>query len=135
MAAISNRTRQILHAIKIFIQTIFNVLMYILIILILIRLATAAYDFSYQIFGSVSVEQAPGVDMPIEIEKGEGTMALAQDLEDKGLIADKYTFYVRAKLSTGSRKPIYPGSYKLNTSMTYEEMIEVITNQTAEQTK
>lgn len=135
MTAVSNRTKSILSTLKIIVQVVFNILMYTLIILVAIRLCTAVYDFSYQIFGSVTVEEAPGTDMAFEIASGEGTMELASDLVSKGLIADKYTFYVRAKISTGSRKPILPGSYKLNTSMTYDEIISVITNESVEQTE
>ena len=135
MTAVSKRTKSILSTLKIIVQVVFNILMYTLIILVAIRLCTAVYDFSYQIFGSVTVDEAPGTDMAFEITSGEGTMELATDLESKGLIADKYTFYVRAKISTGSRKPILPGSYKLNTSMTYDEIISVITNESVDQTE
>lgn len=135
MTAVSNRTKSILSILKIILQVVFNILMYTLIIIVVIRLSTAVYDFSYQIFGNVSVEGAPGTDMPLEIKSGEGTMDLAKDLENKGLIVDKYTFYVRAKISTGSSKPILPGSYKINTSMTYDEIISVITNESKTQTE
>ncbi|MFA9463026.1 MAG: endolytic transglycosylase MltG [Velocimicrobium sp.] len=129
MTAVSNRTKLILNILKIIVQVIFNILIYTVIIIMAIRLCTAVYDFSYQIFGNMAIEEAPGTDFPIEINKGEGTMKLATDLENKGLIVDKYTFYVRVKLSTSSRKPILPGIYKLNTSMSYEEIISVITNE------
>ncbi len=135
MTAVSNRTKSILGTLKIITQVVFNILMYTLIILVAIQLCTAVYDFSYQIFGRVTVDQAPGTDMAFEIDSGEGTMELATDLESKGIIADKYTFYVRAKLSTGSRKPILPGTYKLNTSMTYDDIISVITNESVTQTE
>ncbi len=135
MAAVSNRTKSMLGTLKVIVQVVFNILMYTLIILVAIQLCTAVYHFSYQIFGSVTVEDAPGTDMAFEIESGEGTMELATDLESKGLIADKYTFYVRAKISTGSRKPILPGAYKLNTSMAYDEIISVITNESITQTE
>lgn len=131
MTAVSNRTKSILGILRIIVQVVFNILMYTLVILLAIRLCTVVYDFSYQIFGNVTVEQAPGTDTPFEITKGEGTMELATALEDHGLVVDKYTFYVRAKLSTSSRRPILPGTYKLNTSMTYEEILSVVTNETA----
>lgn len=135
MTAATNRTKSILAGLKIIIQLIFNVLMYTLILIVAFRLCTAVYNFSYQIFGNVVVEEAPGTDMPVEIKSGEGTMAIASDLEAKGLIVDKYTFYVRAKISTGSSKPILPGTYKINSSMTYDEIIRVITNQSATETE
>lgn len=131
MAAVSNRTKSILGIVKIIIQIIWNILLYTLVILVALRLCTAVYDFSYHIFGNVTVESSPGTDKAIEIADGEGTMHIASKLENQGIVTDKYTFYVRAKLSTGSRKPILPGSYKLNTSMTYDEIISVITNESS----
>lgn len=135
MTAVSNRTKTILNIIKIVLQICWNILFYTVIIIAVFRLCSVVYDFSYEIFGDVRVEAAPGRDMAIEVRTGEGTMGLSKKLENKGIINDRYTFYVRAKLSTGSRRPILPGSYKLNTSMNYDEILSVITNENQTQTE
>ncbi|MEG1991891.1 MAG: endolytic transglycosylase MltG [Acetivibrio sp.] len=133
MATTTNRTKSALGVLKIIIQIIWNILLYTIIIIGVFRISGVVYDFSYEIFGNVTVDSLPGKDMPIEIRSGEGTKELAQKLENMGIIVNKNTFFVRAKLSIGSRKPILPGSYRLNTSMTYEEIISVITNESTVQ--
>lgn len=129
MSETGNRTKTIWAIVKIFLQIIWNILFYTVVILVMVRLCTAAYDFSYQIFGNVAVESAPGRDMAVEIQEAEGTMHIATKLENQGIVANRYSFFIRAKLSTGTKKPILPGSYKLNTSMTYDQIISVITNE------
>lgn len=84
-----------------------------------------AYDFSYQVFGKVSVTTRKPINVvSIEIKEGDSTMGLAGLLEKKGIILDKYSFYTRAKLAKSN---ILPGKYKLNSSMSYEEIFDVIT--------
>ncbi len=129
---VSRRGKIILGFIRGIIKMALNILFYAVVVIAISRACVFAYDFSYKIFGDVSVEAEPGKDTPIEVKTGEGTMVLAQKLENMGLVEDKYSFYVRAKLSTGSKKPILPGSYRLNTSMNYEEIIYVITNESAQ---
>ena len=81
----------------------------------------------YQIFGEVSVQKAPGTDLEFTINEGESTMAIAQRLEYGKLVVNKYSFYIRAKLDTAGAG-ILPGTYELNTSMTYGEILSVITS-------
>lgn len=127
--AVSDGTKRLLHVLVVLIQVFLNILFYFFVIFGTIQLCQVVYEYSYQIFGEVRAEEAPGQDMTVEIRDGEGTMQLAVRLENKGLVVNRYTFYLRAKLSTNSKRPILPGSYRLNTSMTYQELLEVITKE------
>lgn len=102
-----------------------TVIFYVLIIMVIVRLATASYQFAYQVVGNVTVEEAPGRDVDIVIEEGESTMNIASKLALNKVVVNKYTFFVRAMLNRKS--PIVPGTYTLNTSMTYDEVLGVIT--------
>lgn len=126
---VSNQTKRILHLLIVLIQFFLNILFYMAIIMGTVQLCKAAYQYSYQIFGNVRMEAAPGRDVPMKIKEKEGTMELAVRLENKGLVENRYTFYLRARLSTGNKRPILPGSYQLNTSMTYGDILEVITKE------
>ena len=89
------------------------------------KAAGYSYDFSYQLFGNVSVEAAPGRDVKITILKGESSMNIASKLEDAKLVTNKYSFYVKLKLKDYE---IMPGTFVLNTSMTYNEILAIITD-------
>ena len=52
-------------------------------------------------------------------------MDIGQILEDKGLIRDAKLFYIQNLLSHYKDK-LQPGTYVLNTSMTMEEMMEIM---------
>ena len=104
-------------------QMFVTVLFYVVVVLLVSNLSSTAYDFCYEIYGTVTVEKAPGRDVTIEIEEGESTMNVAKKLELNRVIVNDMTFYLRTKLS---EKTIFPGTYILNTSMSYEEILDVI---------
>ena len=85
----------------------------------------ALYDFTYQVFGDVVVEEAPGVNVEITIPEGTSTMELASKLEMNRLVVNRYSFYIKVKLLNYK---ILAGTYHLNTSMTYDDIINTITN-------
>ena len=104
-------------------QMFVTVLFYVIVVLVVSNLSSSAYDFCYEIYGTVTVDKAPGRDVTIVIEEGESSMNVAKKLELNRVIVDDMTFYLRTKLS---EKTIFPGTYILNTSMSYEEILDVI---------
>ncbi len=106
-------------------RLLLNIVFYILAIMLIVTASRKAYDFAYQLYGPVAVDEAPGREKPIQIRKGEGTMDVASKLELNRLVVDKNSFYVKAKFQDAV---IMPGTYMLNTSMTYDEILEIITD-------
>lgn len=107
-----------------------NIIFYIFVVFIIMKASKYAYDFSYQVFGKASVTTGKSMkEVRIEIKEGDSTMGLANLLEKQGIILNKYSFYTRAKLSKSN---ILPGKYKLNSSMPYEEIFEIITKKEKE---
>ena len=104
---------------------ILNVLFYIFVIFLVYRASVFVYDFCYQVFGDVVVEEKPGVNVEISIPEGTSTMELASKLEMNRLVVNRYSFYIKVKLM-GYK--ILAGTYHLNTSMTYDDIINTITN-------
>lgn len=102
-----------------------NVIFYTVLIMLIVRVSNYAFNFSYQVFGSMSKEAEPGHDVEVQILKGESTMNIANKLENSNVIIDKYSFYVKTKLKSYD---IMPGTFVLNTSMDYDEILEVITD-------
>lgn len=104
---------------------ILNIIFYILVVAAVYKGANFLYHFSYEVFGSVARTGEPGTDVPIQIYRGETTMNIATKLETSLVIVDKYSFYFKTKLKNYD---IMPGTYILNTSMDYNEILAVITN-------
>ncbi len=73
----------------------------------------------------MTVDEEPGRTIPIRINKGESSMDIASKLEQNRVIVDKYSFYFKVKLQN---KVIMPGTYKVNSSMTYDEILDIITD-------
>lgn len=124
----STKTANVKIALKIasfILRLTLNTLFYVLVIYLVVQLSTEAYSFSYQIFGNVAVDEAPGRDREIQIKKGESTMDVSTKLELNRLVKDKNAFYLKAKFKEVS---IMPGTYLLNSSMTYDEILDVITD-------
>ncbi len=105
-------------------RLLLNILFYTIVVILIVRASKITYDFSYEIFGQVTASEEPGRDIEIQISKGESTMNVASKLELNKIIVNKYSFYVKAKLL---KHTIMPGTYALNTSMTYNEIFAVIT--------
>lgn len=110
-------------------RILLNIIFYIVVIMLITSFSKQTYEFCYQVFGQVTVSEEPGHDIEIQIKKGESTMNVASKLELNKVIVNKYSFYVKAKLK---KYNIMPGTFIVNTSMTYDEIFAVITVPTVE---
>ena len=126
--------RAVLGGVKVIFSIILSLIFYGLIIFAVSRLCIQTYNFGYQIFGSVSADEAPGTDVDFTVNEGEATMSVASRLEYNMLIVNKYSFYIRAQINAqgSDGSVIMPGTYELNTSMNYEEILNIITNSASE---
>lgn len=105
-------------------KLLLNIAFYLVVVLLIVSASKKTYDFCYQIFGQGTVDEAPGVNAEIQVKKGESTMNVASKLNLNKIIKNKYTFYIKAKLM---KHTIMPGTYTVNTSMTYDEIFAIIT--------
>lgn len=111
-------------------RLLLNILFYTIVVILLVRACKITYNFCYEIFGQVTASAEPGRDIEIQINKGESTMNVASKLELNKIIVNKYSFYVKAKIK---KHKIMPGTYSLNTSMTYDEIFSIITKPSNEE--
>ncbi len=121
----SNGLKMLLRMTGGVLQICINIIFYAAVVIMIIKAADFSYDFAYQVFGDVSVEAAPGRDVKVQILKGETSMNIAAKLEDSRVVVNKYSFYLKTKLK---EYDIMPGTFILNTSMSYDEVLEVITD-------
>lgn len=106
------------------IRLFFDVLFYVFISIVIVQACRYAYDFCYQVFGPVSAAaEGKGEEIEFYIASGDSTKEISKKLERNGLIKDDMAFYLKAKLN---KINIQPGTYMLNTEMTYGEILDVI---------
>ncbi|MBP3611469.1 MAG: endolytic transglycosylase MltG [Lachnospiraceae bacterium] len=102
-----------------------NIVFYAVVIFAIYKVGITARDFCYQVFGAYSMDAEPGINAEITIKDGASTMEVAAALEMNRLIPSRYSFYLKVQLM-GHK--ILAGTYILNTSMTYDEILDQITN-------
>lgn len=128
MATKSTSIKVTLKITSFILRLLLNIIFYIIAVIAIVNVSKKAFDFTYQIYGPVSVEAAPGREIIIQIKKGEGTMDVAKKLELRKAIVDKNSFYLKVKLQN---LKIMPGTYVINSSMTYNEILDIITDYSA----
>ena len=106
-------------------QIIFKVVLFTFLIMYIFRTATLAYDYGYRVFTEPPLSFGEGRIISVYIEDGSSALEVGEMLQDKGLIRDGRLFMVQELLSEHHGK-IQPGIYDLNTTMTAQEMLEVI---------
>lgn len=104
-----------------------TVFFYLAVIVIVSKLANNAYQFTYPIFGDVSVEDSPGKDVTIQISESDDLRTIAHNLEAEHVILNADSFWLRCKLSFDQLHCIQTGTYQLNTSQNYGEILEILT--------
>ena len=124
MAAGRRTGRIVLNIFGVVIHIFLNIIFYMVIAYMVVKASHYGYDFAYQVFGSVSVTKNADYTAEITINKGESTMEVARILDSKKIIANKYSFYLRAKLT---KRNILPGTYKVSSDMDYDRIFKVIT--------
>jgi len=140
MATIKNRrgqtnlneekTDSLLHIriAEISLRLLFIFFFYLAVIVVISKLGNSMYHFAYPIFGNSSVSTSQGQDVKVTIVDGESTKSIISDLKNKKLIKDMTSFSIRCKLSLNKKKKIQPGTYLLNTSQNYGEILDQLTN-------
>lgn len=119
-----------LNTTSIIVQMLLNILFYGIAIFVTITCANVAYDFAYQIYGEVTVSEAPGKTKKIDIKEGMSAMQVADKLDDNNLIVNKYSFLVKFKLSEAIIKP---GEYEISNSDNYTSIINKISGVDSEE--
>ncbi|NLC19427.1 MAG: endolytic transglycosylase MltG [Clostridiales bacterium] len=110
-------------------RLLLNITFYTLVVILIINLSKMAFNFAYQLYGPVTVDpRGKGTKILVQIKEGESTMDVASKLELVHAIKNKYAFYLKAKLK---KELIMPGTYELSTDMTYDEIMDIITDYSA----
>ena len=104
----------------------FRFAVYLIVAAVVIYIGKTAYDFGYNIFYQQPMDsEEEGRDVTVAVEEGDSVYQIGRTLESRGLIQDAKVFVVQEKLSNYSGK-LQPGTYILNTSMTPDEIMEIM---------
>jgi len=117
-----------------FLGTVIRAVVLVVLAIVLTRLGGKAYEFGFRIFTEEPMSAEPGRDIQITVSKSDGTSEVAEMLEEKGLIRDAKLFRVQKILSMYDGD-IHPGIFTLNTSMTADQMLEVLLGDTESSTQ
>lgn len=104
---------------------IFRLSISCIVVVLVYRAAMYSYHFGYMVFADATMEVSPGRDVSITVESSDELLDIGETLERRGLISDAKIFLVQAILLE-YKDQIVPGEYTLNTSMTSEEMLEMM---------
>ena len=121
------RIRRTLNSLRFLLLQCVNLLIMILVIYGMGWTCMQGYYFCYEIFGSVVVEDEPGSDQTFQVTETDTMWQVADRLEKQQLIVNRYSFFVRTKLMDPDAIVLRSGEYVLNTSMTYEEIVNQLT--------
>lgn len=104
----------------------FRFALYLIVTIAVIYIGKSAYDFGYDIFYQQPMDiEEEGRDITVVVDEGDSVYQIGKTLESRGLIRDAKVFVVQEKLSNYSGK-LQQGTYILNTSMTPDEMMEIL---------
>lgn len=109
-----------------------NIVVIALVVIGLTRLGNAAYYYGHSAFYIEPVDEEPGRQVSVAVEKGDSAQEIGQLLQEKGLIEDWKLFYLQASLNKFDEKKI-EGNYVLTTAMTPKEMMAVMSGEVAEE--
>lgn len=102
-----------------------KIIVAIILVMFVYKYSMVAYDFGYRLFGEEPITSGEGRTISVMIPEAADAKKIGEILESKGLIRDASLFVVQERLSNFHGQ-IKQGQYDLNTSMTAEEMIEVM---------
>lgn len=107
-------------------STAVKIVLAMLVVMFVRKYALMAYNYGYRVFTEPPVTvTGDGTSIDVSIGEGISTREIGKMLESKGLIRDANLFLIQELVSANHGK-IQPGKYQLSTTMTADEMIDVM---------
>ena len=112
--------------------TVFKIVLAIIIVMLVYKWSLTAYEYGQRVFNEPPMTVGEGRVVTVIVEEGDGAKEIGATLEEYGLIRDADLFRIQEMLSAYKDK-MKPGAYELNTSMTTDEMMQIMSNQAEEE--
>ena len=113
-------------------STVFKVVLAIIIVMLVYKWSLTAYEYGQRVFNEPPMTVGDGRTITVVVEEGDGAKEIGAELEKNGLIRDAGLFRIQEMLSAYKDK-MKPGAYELNTSMTTDEMMMIMSSEAEEE--
>ena len=112
-------------------STVFKVVLAIIIVMLVYKWSTTAYEYGQRVFNEPPMSAGSGRTVSFVVKEGESAKEIGANLEKNGLIRDAALFRIQEMLSA-YKDEMKPGTYELNTSMTTDEMMAIMSMEAEE---
>ena len=106
-------------------DTAVKVVFVVVVVMLISKYSKVAYNYGYRIFNQVPVSSGTGRTVSVTISDGDSAKKIAEKLANVGLITDKNLFVLQEMFSDYHGLEA-AGTYELSTSMTPEEMLQIM---------
>ena len=113
-------------------STVFKIVVAIVIVMLVYKWSMSAYEYGQRVFNEPPVAVGEGRDVTVTVNQGDTVKEISKLLEEAGLIRDAELFVIQEMLSEYKDK-MKPGTYVLSTSMTTEEMMQIMSKKVEEE--
>ena len=113
-------------------STVFKIVLAIIIVMLVYKWSLLAYDYGQRVFNEPPMSAGSGRNVTVMVEEGDTAKEIGEKLEKNGLIRDAMLFRIQELLSTYKDK-LKPGTYELNTSMTTDTIMEIMSMEVEEE--
>ena len=113
-------------------STVFKIVLAIIIVMLVYKWSLLAFDYGQRVFNEPPMSAGSGRTVTVVVSEGDSAKEIGGKLEKNGLIRDAMLFRIQEMLSA-YKDEMQPGTYELNTSMTTEEMMEIMAMQVEEE--
>ena len=113
-------------------STVFKIVVAIVIVMLVYKWSMSAYEYGQRVFNEPPVAVGEGRDVTVTVNQGDTVKEISKLLEEAGLIRDAELFMIQEMLSEYKDK-MKPGTYVLSTSMTTEEMMQIMSKNVEEE--
>ena len=113
-------------------STVFKIVVAIIIVMLVYKWSILAYQYGQRVFNEPPVSAGTGRKVTVMVQEGDTVKEISNMLEKKGLIRDAKLFMIQEMLSEYKDK-MKPGTYVLSTSMTTEEMMQIMSKNVEEE--
>ena len=113
-------------------STVFKIVLAIIIVMLVYKWSMTAYEYGQRVFNEPPMSAGSGRTVTFVVQEGDTAKEIGDNLEMNGLIRDAALFRIQEMLSA-YKDEMKPGTYELNTSMTTEEMMEIMSMEAEEE--
>lgn len=121
------------RSMKKILRFLFGLLINVCILFVLVKGFSYSFDFAYQVFSTTAVEPGSNKKTAVTITEDEPLLDVADALKESGVIDNKYAFILKVRIN-GDAGKIKPGTYPMSPSNTNQEIIDMITGVSGDNT-